>query len=518
MWPRAATPWLLVAPALLFFVLFVGYPIGLVFIIAFSDVSSIGTILGFGTFDNFDVLLDERFHNALVNSLVWTVVAVVVGTIIAFFYALMLNQAFRGRGVFRTLLFVPWAISLAISSILWVWIYDDQWGFFTSWLKTLGIIDQDLAWLGNPTTAFPAVIAVAIWASLPFVSMVILAGLQGIPPELHEAAGIDGAGTVQRIRYITLPLISPILAVGVILNTIGMFNSFPVVWIMTNGGPGFKTEIIPTFLYRQAFSTLNLGGAAVVSLITLVLLLGFSAFYARLAFRQNSILMNLIDRLLSRSTLYVIVGILVTLVLIFPAYVMVTTALKPEEDIFLSPPPIVPNRVSPANFSEMWTGSDIPRNILNSVIISVGAAILVTVLALPASYGISRYRFRGRRAILFGLLVMQVFAPITLIIGIFRVMVTLGLANTYLSLIIMNATFGLPFGIWLLVSYLQSVPYEVEEAAMVDGASRIRLLLRVTAPLALPGIAAVTGYGFVTAWNEYLFALTFSGSNEAEAG
>ncbi len=287
MWPRAATPWLLVAPALLFFVLFVGYPIGLVFIIAFSDVSSIGTILGFGTFDNFDVLLDERFHNALVNSLVWTVVAVVVGTIIAFFYALMLNQAFRGRGVFRTLLFVPWAISLAISSILWVWIYDDQWGFFTSWLKTLGIIDQDLAWLGNPTTAFPAVIAVAIWASLPFVSMVILAGLQGIPPELHEAAGIDGAGTVQRIRYITLPLISPILAVGVILNTIGMFNSFPVVWIMTNGGPGFKTEIIPTFLYRQAFSTLNLGGAAVVSLITLVLLLGFSAFYARLAFRQT---------------------------------------------------------------------------------------------------------------------------------------------------------------------------------------------------------------------------------------
>ena len=287
MWPRAATPWLLVAPALLFFVLFVGYPIGLVVIIAFSDVSSIGTILGFGTFDNFDVLLGERFHNALVNSLVWTVVAVVLGTIIAFFYALMLNQAFRGRGVFRTLLFVPWAISLAISSILWVWIYDDQWGFFTSWLKTLGIIDQDLAWLGNSTTAFPAVIAVAIWASLPFVSMVILAGLQGIPPELHEAAGIDGAGTVQRIRYITLPLISPILAVGVILNTIGMFNSFPVVWIMTNGGPGFKTEIIPTFLYRQAFSTLNLGGAAVVSLITLVLLLGFSAFYARLAFRQT---------------------------------------------------------------------------------------------------------------------------------------------------------------------------------------------------------------------------------------
>ncbi len=287
MWPRAATPWLLVAPALLFFVLFVGYPIGLVVIIAFSDVSSIGTILGFGTFDNFDVLLGERFHNALVNSLVWTVVAVVLGTIIAFFYALMLNQAFRGRGVFRTLLFVPWAISLAISSILWVWIYDDQWGFFTSWLKTLGIIDQDLAWLGNPTTAFPAVIAVAIWASLPFVSMVILAGLQGIPPELHEAAAIDGAGTIQRIRYITLPLISPILAVGVILNTIGMFNSFPVVWIMTNGGPGFKTEIIPTFLYRQAFSTLNLGGAAVVSLITLVLLLGFSAFYARLAFRQT---------------------------------------------------------------------------------------------------------------------------------------------------------------------------------------------------------------------------------------
>ncbi len=286
---RIPTPWLLILPALLFMLVFAVYPLILVIVFAFSKVNVIGKISGFNGFDNFEVLQDERFHNALGNSLTWTLVAVGAGTIIAFFYALMLNESFAGRGIFRTLLFVPWAVSLAISSMIWVWIYDDQWGVFTSSLKAIGILDRDVAWLGGGATAFPAVIAVAVWASLPFVSVIILAGLQGIPPALYDAANVDGAGAFQRLRYITLPLITPVLAVGVVLNTIGMFNSFPIVWIMTKGGPGFKTEIIPTFLYRQAFSALNTGGAAAVSLVTLVLLLAFSVVYARLAFRGTAL-------------------------------------------------------------------------------------------------------------------------------------------------------------------------------------------------------------------------------------
>ncbi len=219
-------------------------------------------------------------------------------------------------------------------------------------------------------------------------------------------------------------------------------------------------------------------------------------------------------RLAPRNLLFAVIGILVTLVLIFPAYVMFTTSLKPDQDIFLSPPPLFPRRVELESYRTVVVDSSIPRSLLNSVVISVGTGILVTALAFPAAYGISRYRFKGRRTVLLLLLVMQVFAPIVLIIGAFRVIAGLHLANTYWALIFMDSTFALPFGIWLLASYLESVPHEIEEAGLVDGASHLRVLWSITRPLALPGLGLVAGYGFVTAWNEFLFALTFAGSND----
>jgi multiple sugar transport system permease protein len=274
-------PWLFIAPCALFLLLFVGYPIVLVFVTAFSRVDVLGRLHGFDGLANFSVLIDDRFLSALKNSLVWTTTAVLGGTVLAFLYSLVLNTRFPGRSVFRTLMLVPWAMALPIGSLVFVWIFDDQFGFVTAFLHGLGIISANVSWLGAGATAFPVLILVAIWASLPFVTVVCLAGLQTIPDELHEAASIDGASFAQRVRFITLPLMRPVLAVGIILNIVGMFNSFPIVWIMTQGGPGYATEIIPTFIFREAFINQDFGGAAAVSLIVFLFLLTFSILYAR---------------------------------------------------------------------------------------------------------------------------------------------------------------------------------------------------------------------------------------------
>jgi multiple sugar transport system permease protein len=202
------------------------------------------------------------------------------------------------------------------------------------------------------------------------------------------------------------------------------------------------------------------------------------------------------------------VSLCATLLIVFPAYVMLSTGLKSSETIFASPPQLVPNPVVVGNYPDVLFRSQIGSNLINSAILSLGTAILVLLLAFPAAYSVARHRFRGRRLFMFSLLALQVFAPITLIVGAFKLMATYGLVDSYWGLILMDSAFALPFGVWLLQGYISTIPREIEEAARVDGASGLRLLASVVVPLALPGLATVAMYGFVTAWNEFLFALT----------
>jgi len=279
---RKIRPWLFVGPSVLFVIVFVGYPMVLVFVNAFSSVDIIGGLHGFIGLANFQVLSDDRFRAALKNSLIWTGTAVGGGTLVAFLYASALSQPFKTRGILRALMFVPWGMALPISAVVFVWIFDDKFGFVSAWLKSLHVINTDFSLLGDPRTAFAALIGVAIWASLPFVTVVILAGIASIPNELYDAARVDGANGVQLTRHITLPLLRPVLTVGVILNTIGMFNSFSLVWPMTQGGPGFATDIVPTYLFREAFINQDFGGASALSLLVFGLLLVFSLAYVRI--------------------------------------------------------------------------------------------------------------------------------------------------------------------------------------------------------------------------------------------
>lgn len=234
----------------------------------------------FNGFDNYAaVFRDEVVWTAARNTAVWTVTNVVVQIILGTAIALLLNERLRGRGVFRSIVLIPWIVPSVAAALIWRWMYDGSAGIVNAVLYKLGIIDDYVAWLGNVGTAMPAVILESIWKGTPFVMIMILAGLQALPGDLFEAAAIDGASAFKRFRSITLPLLRPTLAIATILTTVGTVNNFNAIWLMTQGGPLHSTEILFTHAYKVAFTEFDFGEAAAIAVILFLLLMLPAAIY-----------------------------------------------------------------------------------------------------------------------------------------------------------------------------------------------------------------------------------------------
>jgi multiple sugar transport system permease protein len=211
-----------------------------------------------------------------------------------------------------------------------------------------------------------------------------------------------------------------------------------------------------------------------------------------------------------RKVLLTGVGWLVGLAFVAPYLEMLVTALKPEHELMRSS--YLPTKWEWSNFVNVWKAAPIWQNMKVSLIVAGAATIVTLVCALPAAYYTARNRFRGRNAFLLLILVTQMFAPTALVIGIYREMVALNLTDTLLALILVNAAFNLPFCVWILHGYFSSIPKELEEAAFLDGAGRVKALTRVTLPISLPGVVTAVVYTFIGAWNEYIVALTVTSS------
>ena len=196
-----------------------------------------------------------------------------------------LNADFYGRSVARVVVMLPWAVSLTMTAIVWRWALNGESGMLNSALRGLGLVDQNIQWLASAATAFPMQIMIGILVTVPFTTTIFLGGLSSIPDDLYEAAALEGAGPVQQFRRITFPLLKPFVNIAIVLNTIYVFNSFPIIWVMTQGGPANSTDILVTHLYKLAFRIGKLGEASAVSLVMLAILLVFTAIYIRLAMR-----------------------------------------------------------------------------------------------------------------------------------------------------------------------------------------------------------------------------------------
>ena len=251
-----------------------------------SRFGNVGEFIWLGNFET--VFADPLFTAAMWRTLVWTV-GVVGGTIlISVPVALVLSEGFVGRGVARIIIMLPWAVSLAMTAVIWQWTLNGQLGLLNGTLRMLGLQDTPVEWMATAGRAFPIQILIGILVSIPFTTTIFLGGLSSIPRDIYEAAIVDGARGPQRFRYLTAPLLRPFLNLAVVLNVIYVFNSFPIIWVMTQGGPANGTEILVTYVYKQAFLFGNFAKAIAGSVVMFLLLAAFTILYLWMMRRRDS--------------------------------------------------------------------------------------------------------------------------------------------------------------------------------------------------------------------------------------
>lgn len=234
--------------------------------------------------DNYrEIILGEStdLYRIIKQTLIFTMASVSAHVLLGLGLALVLNQQFRGRTLFRMLLLVPWAVPAFVSAFSWRWLFNSEYGFFNVLLRQWG--HPGIPWLSDPFWAMVAVIATNIWLGFPFMTVTLLGGLQSIPASLYEAARVDGAGPWRRFVHVTLPMLKPIAFTVTLLGVIWTFNLFHVIYLVTGGGPFTTTDILPTYAYGEAFRRWEFGYAATYGVIILSMLLVFSSTYSRLA-------------------------------------------------------------------------------------------------------------------------------------------------------------------------------------------------------------------------------------------
>ncbi len=227
------------------------------------------------------LLHDDVFWLSLWNSFVWVFGSVSFQFLGGFVGALLLHESFRGRALVRTLTLLPWIIPGVVVALIWEFIYQPNYGLLNDLLARAGWMGERVAWLANPNLAMPAVIFTNIWRGVPFFAIMLLAGLQAIPTELYEAARVDGASVTQRFWHLTVPMLRPIIVVATATRIIWTFNYADLIFVMTSGGPANATQITSTYTLLQAYSNLDFGYAATLSVALLLIMLVFTVFYLR---------------------------------------------------------------------------------------------------------------------------------------------------------------------------------------------------------------------------------------------
>lgn len=269
-----------VMPALVLLSLVTIYPILYVFYLSLHRRLLIFDISRFVGIDNYlFLLMDDRFWNALKNTVYFTALSVFLELVLGLSIAMLLNRSFWFKGAVRAIVLIPWAIPTVVSARMWEWIYNTDFGILNY------LIGSKINWLGNPFWAIHAAIFMDVWKTTPFVAILLMAGLQVIPQELYHAARVDGAGSGAIFRRITLPLLMPVILVVLIFRTLDAFRVFDAVYVLTGGGPANTTETLSIYAYKILFQTLQFGYGSTLSVVVFLCTGAISVFYIRLLSR-----------------------------------------------------------------------------------------------------------------------------------------------------------------------------------------------------------------------------------------
>lgn len=228
-------------------------------------------------------LNDPVFWTSLRHTAIWIAITVPAQMLLGLVTALLLNQTFPWRGLARALVIIPWALPSVVIALMWVWIYDSNYGILNDLLLRLDLIKSSIPWLADPDTALYAIILTLTWQGFPFFAVMILAGLQSIPSSYYEAASIDGASPLRQFLHITLPGLSGVLMTATLLRVIWVANSIDVIYVMTGGGPGYSSYTLPLYAFVEARTGLNYGYGSALAVCFTIMLLGFVVLYLRRA-------------------------------------------------------------------------------------------------------------------------------------------------------------------------------------------------------------------------------------------
>jgi multiple sugar transport system permease protein len=273
---RRLSPLMWLGPAVVLIGLVVLWPVVVMVQSSFQQIGGEGFVAGYNGTANYRQLFDEPdFVSVLLRTVLWVVGVVVVTMVISLGLAQLFNQQFPGRRITRWALIIPWAASVMMTALIFKWALDPNVGVINVILHHLGVVktlgSNQADWLGNPTSALLWMMGVAVFVSLPFTTYAILSGLQGIPKDVYEASSIDGATSWKAYLRVTLPLLRPAILVATLINVINVFNSFPIIWELTRGGPGYQTAT--STIYMIELKQGNVGESASMSAINFLLVI-----------------------------------------------------------------------------------------------------------------------------------------------------------------------------------------------------------------------------------------------------
>ncbi|QVQ52222.1 sugar ABC transporter permease [Spiractinospora alimapuensis] len=283
--------WLmLMAPVLLYLLLAQYYPLSETVRLSFFDHRLTSPEpQRFTGLDNYRQLFfeDRVFWSIVGNSLIWVLGSTGLQLATGTLFAVVLNQSVRLRGLWRGLLMVPWVMPVVVVAIVWRWIFDGEFGLANHYLLQAGILSEPVVWLGSETWVWVVLLLAGVWMGTPFVTLLVLAALQGIPDAVLEAADVDGASRWQRFWFVILPMLRPTLFIAGMIALVVTWFKFELIWALTNGGPGFATSILPTYVYSRAFQDFDFGLAGAVATTAMVIVVLVAGLVAGLFARRR---------------------------------------------------------------------------------------------------------------------------------------------------------------------------------------------------------------------------------------
>lgn len=284
-------PLILLLPAVLLMLGVIGYPVVRAVWLTFQDYNVLNpSQTSFIGMENYrTVVQNPIFWQAVKNTIFWVVGAVSLQLLFGFLGALLLNQRFAGRYIIRGILLIPWATPSVLVALMWMWMLDGNYGVINSALRGVGLIDTFIPWITQQSTALPTLILIDVWQGVPFFAIMLLAALQAFPKVLEDAALIDGATAWQTLRFVKIPFMMPTILITTVLRIIWTTNYMDLMFVITNGGPGYSTTTLPFHAYVTAYRRLNFGEGSAIAVVQALLLGILLVFYVRLLRRQGII-------------------------------------------------------------------------------------------------------------------------------------------------------------------------------------------------------------------------------------